>query len=77
MRFRAIPNKMLINTIPNILFSIKAPKILFGKILKTVPYKLESPDGGTYASTVPSNPERLKTQPKNKAKLTAIAVVNK
>ena len=47
VRFKANPNKMLINTIPSMLFSINAPKILLGKILRTVPYKLESPDGGT------------------------------
>ncbi|GIT33577.1 MAG: hypothetical protein Ct9H300mP3_11080 [Gammaproteobacteria bacterium] len=38
--------------------------MLLGKILKTVPYKLESPAGGMYGSTVPSNPERLKAHPK-------------
>ena len=36
VRFNAIPNKILMKTIPNILFSTKAPKILLGNILRTV-----------------------------------------
>ena len=46
VRFKAIPNNTLIKTIPSMLFSTNAPKILFGNIFITVPYKLESPDGG-------------------------------
>lgn len=54
VRFRAIPNKTLIKTIPSMLFSTKAPKILFGNILITVSNKLASPDGGLNELNSPS-----------------------
>jgi len=77
VRFRAMPNKILMKTIPNILFSTKAPKILLGKTFKTVSYKLASPEGALNDVTSPSYPEILKTHPKNIAITTAKAVVNK
>ena len=54
VRFRAMPNKILMKTIPNILFSTKAPKILLGKTFKTVSYKLASPEGALNDVTSPS-----------------------
>ena len=47
-------NSMLINTMPSILFSTNAPKILLGNMRITVPYRLESPVVGVNASTSPS-----------------------
>ena len=75
VKLSAIPNTILMKTMPSILFSTKAPNILFGKIRITVPYKLESPVVGENESTSPSYPERLKTQPNIRARLTAIPVV--
>ena len=43
VRFKAIPNKILMNTIPSILFSTKAPNMLFGKIRNTVSYRSALP----------------------------------
>ena len=54
VRFKAMPNNILIKTIPNILFSTNAPKILLGKTLNTVSYKLASPAGALNDVTSPS-----------------------